>query len=131
MNRLIKFVLILTIAFPLNAFADCDFSKDIKKTPSGTYEYTKDCHIKVGEINRDLKDSKKQIEDLTKAISLKNLALKKADERADNWMNTTFSIENKFETAVKMKNTNEWMYFGLGILTFFAATEAVNQLNRR
>lgn len=122
--------LMIALMLPFQAFADCDFSTGITKTEDG-YLYTKECHIKVGETVRDLEISLLQNKKLGEAITLKDLALSKANERADLWMNTSYKLEARVETMDSLYQRNKWLYFGLGILAASAAVYAAGQLNNR
>lgn len=129
MKKIISLI-ILTSFFPNFAFADCDYSK-IVNNGDGTYTYSKALHICVGEMKQDLEIANQQVAKLTKAISLKDLTITKADKRADVWMNTSFKLENRIQTIDSMSKTNDWLFFGLGIATMLAASYAAGQLNHR
>jgi hypothetical protein len=113
------------------AFADCNFSTDITKQADGTYSYTKECHIKVGQLVQDNKTKDQQISDLNQAITLKDLAITKSDQRAQMWMDTSFKLEDDVQKMNKFKSDNQWIYFGLGVLTVFAAGMATSSLTNR
>lgn len=125
-----KFLIALVVAamLPIQALADCDFSSGITKVEGG-YLYTRECHLKVGEMKYDLGAKDLQIEKLTKALDLKDLALTKADQRTELWMNTAFKLEDRVNTIDEMRKTNQWLYFGLGVVTMFAAGYMASQLN--
>lgn len=126
-----KFIVALMIfcCLPLQAFAECDFSTGITKVEGG-FLYTRECHLKVGEMKYDLGVKDLQIDKLTKALDLKDLAITKADQRADLWMNTAYKLEDRINTIDNMRQTNQWISFGLGALTMFAAAYAASQLQR-
>jgi hypothetical protein len=126
-----KFVAILLAMslFSNVALAECDFSTGISRNDNGTYTYSKECHIKVGEMKYDLGVKDLQIEKLNKALDLKDLAITKADQRADMWMNTTYKLEDRINTIDQMRSNNQWIAFGLGALTMFAAAYAASQLS--
>jgi len=126
MKKIVSVVLALSL-FSTSAMAECDFSTGINKNDNGTYTYSRECHIKVGEMKQDLEIANKQVEKLNKALDLKDLALTKADQRADLWMNTSFKLEDRVNTIDEMRKTNQWLYFGLGALAMFAATYAASQ----
>lgn len=127
-----KFVaVILAMSLMSNVvFAECDFSTGINRNDNGTYTYTKECHVKVGEMKQDLKIAEEQNGKLNKALDLKDLAITKADQRADMWMNTTYKLEDRINTIDQMRSTNQWVAFGLGALTMFAAAYAASQLQK-
>lgn len=128
MKNFVAFIMVL-LMLPFQALAECDFSTGITKTEQG-YLYTKECHIAVGQMKYDLGVKDLQIDKLNKALDLKDLALTKADQRADLWMNATFKLEDRINTIDSMRSTNNWMYFGLGVLTVFAAGYAASQVYR-
>lgn len=113
------------------AFADCDFARDVKELPNGDRQYTKECHVKVGETIQDNKIKDEQINKYVEAIKFKDLAITKSDERGDKWMNTSLKLEDNIQKIDSYKNTNQWIYFGLGALTVFAAGMAAAQLSGR
>ncbi len=126
MNK--KFItLIFALILPINSFADCDFSTGITKTDQG-YLYTKECHIAVGQMKSDLNVAVQQVSLLQKSLDFKDLALNKADQRADLWQASTFKLEDRINSIDQMRSTNNWMYFGLGVLTVFAAGYAASQI---
>lgn len=119
MKKIIALVLSFSL-FSGSCFADCDWSR-IVKNPDGTYTYSKELNLCVGQNVQDGKTKDVQIQDLMKAVSLKDLAIQKADARAQNWMDTSFKLDEKVQSAVKDEKLSSWAYFGLGILTTFAA----------
>jgi len=122
--------LIVTALLPIQAFADCDFSSGITKVEGG-YLYTRECHIKVGEMKYDLGAKDLQIEKLNKALTFKDLAIDNANKRADLWMNTSFKLEDRINTIDELRSRNQWLYFGLGVLTVFAAGYAAKQIYQK
>lgn len=129
MKKLIA-ILLTVLLFSTQAFAECDFKTGITPNDNGTYTYTKECHVKVGEMKQDLEIAQEQNVKLTKALDLKDLAITKADQRADLWMNTTYKLEDRINTIDNMRQTNQWVAFGLGVVTMFAASYAASQLVR-
>jgi hypothetical protein len=127
---LLAVALALSIALaPLQAAADCDFSKGITKVEGG-YLYTPDCHKKVGKIQEDLKDREEQVAKLEKTIELKDLGIKVQEERADKWMNTAFKLEDRVNSMERLKSTNQWLYFGIGVVATSLAVWGAGQLAR-
>jgi hypothetical protein len=124
MKKLAKMIVILAL-IPNLAFADCDFAKGITPGPNNTFVYSQECHLKVGQLVQDNKTKDAQIADLNKAIQLKDLALLKADERTQLWMDTSDKLINRVNTIDETYKKNEWFYFGLGVLTTFAAGYAI------
>jgi hypothetical protein len=103
------------------AFADCDFSKGITPGPNKTFVYSEECHLKVGQLIQDNATKDAQIADLGKAIELKDLALTKSDARATLWMDRSQKLEDRVLKIDELQSKNNLLYYGLGILTVFAA----------
>ena len=129
MKRIISALLLFCLAS--NAFADCDFSTGITPGPNHIFIYTQECHEAVGKLVQDNKALTLQVGDLTKAVSLKDLALTKADDRTQLWMNTSDKLIDRVDKIDQVEKHNEWLYFGLGVLTTFAAGYVVSQAVRR
>lgn len=130
MKKIISLVAALTL-FSNVCFADCDFSTGAVKQADGTYQYTKECHIKVGQTIQDNAVKAQQITDYKKAIDLKDLAITKSDQRAQNWMDTSLKLEDNVQKMQSYSSRNEWIYFGLGALSVFAAGMAAASLTNR
>lgn len=112
------FSLVIMISFISNiAFADCDFKTGITPVGNGTQIYSQDCHRQVGLMVQQLQTKDMQIQDLSKAIDLKNIALKASDDRTQLWMDTSFKLEQRVESIDTLRKQNDWLYFGLGALT--------------
>jgi hypothetical protein len=118
-----KFIAAILIANVMSnaAFAECDFKTGITANQDGSYTYTKECHVKVGQMKNDLETAQKQLDNLGQAITLKDLALQKSDDRVNLWMQTSSQLEDRITKLDSMQKHNEWIYFGLGVLTTLGA----------
>jgi hypothetical protein len=125
---LISFII---LSFPIQALAECDFSKDIEKLSDGRYAYSVSCHKKVGKISEDLKDREEQVAKLNKTIELKDLAIKFHEERTTNLMNTVVKMEDRVNTIDRLNDFNKWLYFGIGVVVTGGAVWAASQLSHR
>jgi uncharacterized protein involved in high-affinity Fe2+ transport len=122
---------VLGIIFLGNAaLADCDFST-IKVNPDGSRTYSLAQHICVGQAVQANTTKDLQIQDLTGAVNLKDIALKAADQRADTWMNADLKLESNIQSIDKNKKDNEYLAFGLGILVTYLAVSAAAKLSGR
>jgi hypothetical protein len=120
---------LLAVSFIVNTcWADCDWSTGITKLPDGGYRYTEACHLKVGQMVQDIGVKNQQIQDYTKAIQLKDLAIKDADARTQLWLDTATKLTDKANKIEQLEKTNTWIYFGLGALTVFASGLMVSKL---
>jgi hypothetical protein len=129
MKKLI--ISILLFCFASNfAFADCDW-KQIKPLPDGGYEYSKELHLCVGNLVQQSKIQVQQIQDLNKAISLKDLAIKASDDRATSWMLTSKDLEERLQKVDSVQKRNDWLSFGLGAATVLGAGWMASQLIHR
>lgn len=113
-----------------SAFAECDFATGISKVENG-YLYSKDCHLRVGKTQADLKDREEQVANLTKVIELKDLGIAVHEKRADLWMNTSLKLEDRVNTIESLRSSNQWLFFGLGVLVTGAAVYGAGHLARR
>lgn len=127
MKKLIA-ALLLVVSFTNVASAACDFSTGITKNDNGSYTYTKECHVAVGEMKRDLDSATVQLGEYKKAIELKDLALSKSNANADLWMNTSFKLQDRMNAVDELKSKNQVLAFGLGILVTGLAVWGAGQL---
>lgn len=125
-KKIALIILILTIS--VQSMANCVYSTDIRLMDDGNYSYSKPCHVKMGENVRDLKISLQQNKLLNEAITLKDLSLTKANERADLWQKTSYDLNSKIETIDSLYQRNKWLYFGLGVLATSAAVYGAGKL---
>lgn len=120
--------LLLLLLIPSIALGECDFSTGITKLPEGNFQYTKECHIAVGNLVQSNATKDKQIADLNQAIDLKNLAISKSDERIVLWRDSTFKLEDRINTISSLQSSSNWLYFGLGAITVMGAGFMVGKL---
>ena len=113
---------ILFTLFSNFSFADskCDWSQ-IKALPDGGYEYNSQLNLCVGQLVQNQQIQQQQLTDLNKAIQLKDLALTASDQRATLWNNTASNMENRLQKIDTETKKNDWLFFGLGVLTTVGA----------
>jgi hypothetical protein len=122
---------LLTFALTLQAAkADCDYSK-IVSNADGTYTYSKELNHCVGVMKKDLDATKAQMDSYVQSITLKDLALSKADERIKNWQDNSDKLENRLNTIDSLEKKNEWLFFALGIVVTSAAVYGASKLSNR
>lgn len=119
MNKITKITIFCLILSNIS-FSECNWS-NIKKNNDNTYTYSEELHLCVGELVRDNKNKDEQISNLTKSISLKDLALQTSDKRVEMWMDTSLKLEDRVNKVDSMQKTNNFLFFGAGILTTILA----------
>lgn len=129
MKKLISIIAAVSL-FSNICFADCDF-KDLVHNADGTVTYSKADHVCVGKLVQDSAVKAKQVDDLNKAVQLKDLTITTADQRADNWMNTSLKLEDNIQKMNTIQKNEFWISFGLGVLATFAAGMAAASLTNR
>jgi len=127
-KTILSLFVIVSLLCPKIAYSDCDFSKGIVPGPNKTFIYSEACHQKVGQLVQDSKVQTQQVTDLTKAISLKDLALKDSDQRAMDWMSTSGTLEKRLQEVDSLEKKNDLLFFGLGVLTTFLAAYGAAKL---
>ena len=119
--KIVAVSLLLLSFISQSALGDCDWSKGITPGPNNTYVYSEACHLEVGKLVQAVKTKDAQIADLTKAISLKDLAIDYSDKRIQLWQDTNFKLEDRLSKIDSLERTNSWLYFGLGAITVLGA----------
>lgn len=113
-----------------NVFADtCDWST-ITVNKDGSRTYPLALHLCVGQLVQDMPLKDKQIAELNRVITLKDLALQQETNRANMWQETSLKLTetvNKYESA---RQTTEVVAFGLGIATVALSAWALGQVKR-
>lgn len=119
-----KKILIISLLIPTLVFGKCDFSKGISKNTDGSYTYTKECHVAVGELNKEIgilkeieENRKQQVERLSKSLELKDLALEKSDERMNNWRAEAYKQNDAMLSVYNKSKYSDYIVFGLGVVT--------------
>jgi hypothetical protein len=126
-----KFIsLLAALCLATTSYADCSF-KDLVKNPDGTVVYSAADHICVGQLKQDNAARTQQAADLNKAITLKDLTITKDEQRIQNWSDTSMKLEENIQKIDTLKQQNEWIYFGLGVLATFLAASAASNLARK
>ncbi len=121
-----RFLFIIILLFNSLAYADCDF-KTIKKTKDG-YLYSKDCHVKVGELVRDNKNLRIVGDLKDKKIELKDLQIVRHEERVLLWQSSTYEIEDRYNKRKTMAKWEKYMYLALGVVITGLAVKGAQQL---
>lgn len=122
--------LLIALTFSNFAVADCNFATDITKNDNGTYTYTKECHIAVGVMKRDLDSDDAQLAEYQKVIDLKDLALTKSNANSQLWMDTSFRLQDRMNSVDSLSSKNQLLTFGLGVVFTGLAVWAAGQLRR-
>jgi len=119
MKKLICVILSL-LMFSNICFADCDWAQ-IKKLPDGGYEYSPALNLCVGQLVQTNAVQTQQLQDLGKAIQLKDLALTNSDARVALWQKSSDDELSRLNTIQSDEKHSDWLFFGLGVATTFLA----------
>jgi hypothetical protein len=120
--------ILLISLFCFQAMGECDFSTIEKK--DNVYIYSKDCHLKVGELYKEEKLRQEQVKELKKSIELKDLALTVADTRVMKWRDESYKQNEALNKAASASKLNDWAFFGLGIVVSGFAVWGAGQLTK-
>jgi hypothetical protein len=112
-------VLMSILLFSNIAFCDqsCDWKTGITPGPNKTFVYSEACHLQVGKLVQDSAVKDQQIKDLSTAIDLKNLAINFSDQRATLWQKNSLDAQDRLSKIDSEQKHNDFLYFGLGILS--------------
>ena len=121
MKRIIILLISINILYPLplNAATPCQWDSIVKI--EGGYLYPKECHIEVGKTLKENDLRKEQNEKLNKSIELKDLAIQKADERADIWQENSYKQYDRLQTQDRLAKYENWILFGGGFFMGIAS----------
>lgn len=129
MNKII-ICLLTFVLFTNSVFAECDFKTGIVPGPNKTFIYTEECHQKVGKLVQDNAIKDAQIQDLTKAIQLKDLALQTSDSRIALWQKSSLDEQDRLSKMEIDQKGNEYFIFALGVLATVGAGYVASQIYR-
>jgi hypothetical protein len=119
----------IALVFSSNlCLANCDWKTGITPATNNTFIYSQDCNKEVGLLVEQNKVQTQQIADYVKAIQLKDLALTASDNRATLWNNTSQNLEDRLQKIDITEKHNEFIFFGLGILSAVAVGYGVAKL---
>jgi hypothetical protein len=118
--------LFLSLIILNTSWANCN-PKTIKQK-DGVFIYPVECHIEFGKLRAVEPERKKQIEHLNNSLKLKDLALNLAEERVENWKETSYKLEDKLLKYEKNSERTKWIYFGLGILVMGGAVYGASKM---
>ena len=110
--------------------ADCDPAKDIKSNSDGTYTYSRSCHVMAGKAIKEKPLLNEQVDDLNKAITLKDLALTQETQRSTMWLDDSVKMHDKLNSYEAAEHKSNVIYFILGIVVTGAAVYGAGQLVR-
>lgn len=146
-----KKILLICFLFQQISFAGCNFKSDIKKLESGSYLYTRNCHIQVGTNIADLgykniiikkqdeeiknlnskTNNLKQINnDLNRVVELKDLAISKEQEISQMWMQEAENQNARLNKQQKLAKINRTIYFSAGLVAAIAGFFVFKQISK-
>jgi hypothetical protein len=127
------FCFLLTFVFLFNSsfsFAQCDWAEGVKKSPDGSFSYSKGCHLQVGVSLEELDLRRKQVQELTKSVELKDLALNYSEQRTQLWMDSSLKMNDRLNQYESARSSAPWIYFGVGVVATVLSVWAAGQLRK-
>ena len=109
-----KYIIIFMITLSHLCYGQCEW-KTIKKQEGG-YQYSIDCHLKVGELVDETKRQKK-------IITLQDLIIEKYDKRVNIYAKRVDELEEKIDYP-------KWVMYGLGMVSMGLSVYLAGQLRR-
>lgn len=110
---------------------ECNFKTGIKHNPTNnTYIYTKECHLKVGELVIENTEYETKFKDLNDAITLKDLVIEKEEQRIKLYQDNYFKLEDRVMNIEKVNKWENRLYFISGILLMVGAGFLVGQVRK-
>jgi hypothetical protein len=107
--------IILACIIPRICWAGCDWSTDVTPGTNHTWIYSDECHLEVGKLVQSNKVQLQQINDLTNAVQLKNLALTADDSRVMLWQKSADDELSRLNTIQADQHRSDFLYFTLGV----------------
>jgi len=129
MKQILAMILMLAVTCQIALADNCDYSK-IVDNGNGTYTYSKQLNLCVGNMVKDLNAANQQVLAYQQAISLKDLALTDASKQATTWRDTSFGLQDKLTAIDTIESRNKIIYFTLGILVSGMAVYGASALAR-
>jgi len=83
---------------------------------------------KARELEKAEAERQVQVDRLSKSITLKDLALDKADQRMMNWRDESYNQHERLLKQQKLAKYNDWLYFGGGIGLTILSVWAAGQI---
>jgi energy-coupling factor transporter transmembrane protein EcfT len=112
----------------------CNWNTDIQLQGS-KFLYTASCHKLVGDTVKKARGLEKaeserqvQVNKLSETITLKDLALDKADQRMMSWRDESYNQHERLLKQQKYAKWNDWLYFGGGVALTVLSVWAAGQL---
>lgn len=123
--RIVSFLLALLISS--FSFADCDFSKIISNS-DGSYQYSKELHICVGQLVKDSKTKDAQILDLYGAVDKYKQTIATDEIRIQNLMDSLGKISERIDKAQQYQNSNDTLKYVIGAAAAYLSVWGAGQL---
>jgi len=127
-RRGMKYLLLLFLTTAV--WADCNLKTGITKNSDGSFKYTRECHLLMGDWKKDRDSFKAENETLRKNITLKDLSITHHEQRTKLWMDSSYDLEKRLTTIQRFNSTDRWFHFGLGIVATGLSIYLAGQIYR-
>lgn len=128
-RRIASLVLAASLFTAQTGWAECKWAEGVKKAPDGThYDYTKECHKRVGDTVEELDKRRQQVE--LQQLTIKDLQVIALEyhKEADVFKNGMKKLEDRNNALEKLESKNKVLYFILGVVVTGAAVYGAGQL---
>jgi hypothetical protein len=127
-NWILLLAMIVVLLLTMDKTKACDWSSIEKQ--GDRFVYSKDCHLAVGTMVKNEKIQAERVDLLNKSLELKDLALDKADQRINNWRTEAYKQNEKLLDIQRKTKYNDYMVFGLGVVTAILTGYVFNQATK-
>ncbi len=98
------------------AFADCKWAEGVEKAADGThYDYSKDCHKRVGNTVKELDKRKEQVKELNISLSDLTIAYDHKTKENEIYIEGMDKLDDKINTLEKLESKNKILWFIIGV----------------
>jgi curli biogenesis system outer membrane secretion channel CsgG len=124
-RQVLAVLLSLSLAAPASA-SECK-TEEIKKNADGSFTYSKECHVRVGEVVGELDLRREEVKLLRGSLKDLSVGYDIQQKRAEDWLQTSLKLEDTIQRQKRISDLEKWLWFGAGILLMYGATSAVSK----
>jgi len=133
MKKVIIFICSMVLSF--SVLAECNWTTIQQK--DDVFVYNRSCHLEVGKLVTiaPLKDKeivllKEQNTKNEEILTLKDLEIKKINEKSNLWESNSKDLNEKIQKIEKYNKIENWLYFGAGSLSVALAVYLASKITK-